>query len=188
MPVVAVSISHTHSDNFVFSVNHLKVPRGCWTPSPSPRRARLAGTDGMDAVRGREPQGCGVAPGPEAGRGKPRGPRSGEGDRGSRGCWGRGGERPQPGRVRRLLLKRTAARSERNNSTKHKKAPLPEANGTIPQNTKRPRCPKRTKQFHKTQKGHRCRSEHPPSIEQKIAPQLRCWCLTTPLQPWRLPQ
>ncbi len=38
---------------------------------------------------------------PGAGRGKPRGPRSGEGDRGSRGCWGRGGERPQPGRVRR---------------------------------------------------------------------------------------
>ncbi len=77
----------------------------------------------MDAVRGREPQGCGVAPGPGAGRGKPRGPRSGEGDRGSRGCWGRGGERPQPGRVRRWLLKRTAAQSERNNSTLHKKAP-----------------------------------------------------------------
>ena len=77
----------------------------------------------MDAVRGREPQGCGVAPGPEAGRGKPRGPRSGEGDRGSRGCWGRGGERPQPGRVRRWLMKRTAAQSERNNSTLYKKAP-----------------------------------------------------------------
>ena len=76
----------------------------------------------MDAVRGREPQGCGVAPGPGAGRGKPRGPRSGEGDRGSRGCWGRGGERPQPGRVRRWLMKRTAARSERNNSTLYKKA------------------------------------------------------------------
>ncbi|WP_312925914.1 hypothetical protein, partial [Atlantibacter hermannii] len=57
--------------------------------------------------------------------------------------------------------------SERNNSTKHKKAPLPEANGTIPQNTKRPRCPKRTEQFHKTQKGPAARSERNNSTKHK---------------------
>ena len=100
-PIHAFLFIFPYSSRHFSPIKNLKLSRGCWTPSPSPRRAREAGADGMDAVRGREPQGCGVAPGPEAGRGKPRGPRSGEGDRGSRGCWGRGGERPQPGRVRR---------------------------------------------------------------------------------------
>ena len=137
----------------------------------------------MDAVRGREPQGCGVAPGPGAGRGMPRGPRSGEGDRGSRGCWGRGGERPQPGRVRRLLLKRTAARSERNNSTKHKKAPLPEANETIPQNTKRAPLPKRTPSFHRTKNSSSTTMLVPDDASPALVLSRARWSTRYPLTP-----
>ncbi len=68
---------------------------------------------------------------------------------------------------------RTAAQSERNNSTLHKKAPLPKANGTIPPYTKRPRSPKRTEQFHPTQKGPAAQSERNNSTLHKKAPAAR---------------
>ncbi len=148
---------------------------------------------------------------PEAGRGKPRVPRSGEGGRGSRGCWGRGGERPQPGRVRRWLMKRTAAQSERNNSTLYKKAPatrsernnstlqtrppLPEANGTTPPYTKSPRCPKRPPLPQNT-KTPRCQSQKkrpPPGRFFIFLPRLRAifnpsaTCGKSTTLRWRLP-
>ena len=66
---------------------------------------------------------------------------------------------------------RTAAQSERNDSTLHKKAPQPKANGTIPPYTKRPRCPKRTERFHPTQKGPAAQSERNNSTLHKKATQ-----------------
>ncbi len=49
MPFVAMSISHTHRDTSV-TLKNLKVPRGCWTPSHSPRRSREAGASRRDAA------------------------------------------------------------------------------------------------------------------------------------------
>ncbi len=49
MPFIAMSISHTHRDTSV-TLKNLKVPRGCWTPSHSPRRSREAGASRRDAA------------------------------------------------------------------------------------------------------------------------------------------